>query len=72
MVEMLKKHYTPLPERCNEVSVAIVDVALANHRYYGPGLRERLYEESLIMELTDRGLQVESQVLLPAYYYNRP
>lgn len=61
----------PLPERFNKISGIIVDSALAVHRYYGPGLRESLYEESLILELTERGLLVESQVMLPVHYHAR-
>ena len=65
------KKFAPLPERFNKISGAIVDSALAVHRYYGPGLKESLYEESLIIELTDRGILAESQVTLPVQYYKR-
>jgi GxxExxY protein len=66
-----KKKFEPLPKRFNDISGIIVDSALAVHKYYGPGLKESLYEESLILELTDRGLLVESQVTLPVHYYER-
>jgi len=57
-----------LPDRLNQISGMIVDSALAIHRYYGPGLLESVYEECLIIELTERGLVVESQVTLPINY----
>ncbi len=71
MVGLPPKRFEPLPPHTNAVSRAIVDAALAVHRYYGPGLRENLYEESLILELTSRGLMVESQVMLPVHYYQQ-
>ena len=61
----------PIPESYNKITGIIVDSALAVHRYYGPGLKESLYAESLILELMDRGLLVESQVVLPVHYYQR-
>lgn len=68
---MLYRKFEPLPERTNWVSGAVVDSALAVHRYYGPGFRESLYEESMILELKDRGLLVESQVMYPVHYHHR-
>jgi GxxExxY protein len=59
------RNYKPIPDRLNEISGAIVDSALTIHRYYGPGLLESIYEECLIIELTERGFKVESQVTLP-------
>jgi GxxExxY protein len=69
MVDVVDKKFEPLPERVNRISGIIVDSALTVHRYYGPNLRERIYEESLILELSKRGLFVESQVWLPVHYY---
>ncbi len=38
------------------------------HSVLGPGLLESAYEACLVYELRKRGLNVESQVLLPIVY----
>ena len=46
----------------NEVAAIVVDAAIEVHRTLGgPGLLESVYEEALVFELEDRGLQVERQ-----------
>jgi GxxExxY protein len=62
------RNIKPIPDHLNQISGAIVDSALAIHRYYGPGMLESIYEECLIIELTERGFKVESQVTLPIEY----
>jgi GxxExxY protein len=53
----------------NEISKIIVDSAIAVHRELGgPGLIEGVYEESMVEELTRRGLQVECQLQVPIFY----
>jgi len=59
------RKFGPLPDQLNRISGIIVDSALTVHKYYGPGLKESIYEESLILELTKRGIHVESQVSIP-------
>lgn len=49
----------------NEVSGAIIEVAIAIHRQYGPGLLESAYEALLEYELRKRGLPVQRQVMVP-------
>jgi len=66
-----KTKFVPLPEELNKISGIIVDSALTVHKYYGPGLKESIYEESLILELTKRGVNVESQVTLSVHYYEQ-
>jgi GxxExxY protein len=61
----------PLPVYLNKISGAIVDAAFSVHTTLGPGLLESIYEECLIIELIERGLRVESQVLLPINYKGR-
>jgi GxxExxY protein len=61
----------PLPMHLNKISGAIVDAAFAVHTTLGPGLLESIYEECLIIELIERGLMVESQVLRPINYKGR-
>ncbi len=53
----------------NEISKVIVDSALEVHRTLGgPGLLESVYEEALVFELCQRGLQVRRQVAVPIKY----
>jgi GxxExxY protein len=56
----------------NEISKIIVDSAIEVHREIGgPGLIESVYEESMVEELTLRGLQVERQLQVPIFYKGR-
>ena len=47
-----------------EVRGAIYDV----YKELGPGLLESVYEEALIFEIRQRGLNVERQVKVPVVY----
>ena len=38
------------------------------YNYWGPGLFEQIYEESLVHQLRKEGLKVEQQVPLPVIY----
>ncbi|MBB3860255.1 iron complex transport system substrate-binding protein [Novosphingobium hassiacum] len=46
----------------DEVSAAVIDVAIGIHRDVGPGLFESVYEAVLAGRLEQRGLHVERQV----------
>ena len=53
----------------NEISRIIVECAIEVHRTLGgPGLLESVYEEALVWELRQRGLDVLRQVPLPVHY----
>jgi len=52
----------------NELSKIIFDCALKVHRALGPGLLESSYEECMLYELTNSGLQVIKQKPLPLIY----
>jgi GxxExxY protein len=53
----------------NQISKIIVESAIEVHREIGgPGLIEGVYEESMVEELTLRGLQVERQLHVPIIY----
>jgi GxxExxY protein len=52
----------------NEVATIIVDAALKVHRILGPGLLESVYEAALTLELRKRGLTVDVQKEIPAFY----
>ena len=56
----------------NLISRQIVDCAVEVHRTLGgPGLLESVYEEALAYELTDRGLEVSRQAIVPVVYKGR-
>ena len=48
--------------------MVVVDAAISVHRELGPGLLESVYEAVLADELTERGLQVVRQVVVPIFY----
>ena len=53
----------------NEISRIILDSAIEVHRELGgPGLIESVYEESMVEELSLRGLIVERQLWVPIFY----
>lgn len=51
-----------------QVTAAIVDSAIKVHKALGPGLLESAYEACLSYELSQRGLIVQRQVVLPVVY----
>lgn len=56
----------------NTIAAMIVEAAVEVHRTLGgPGLLEDLYEESMVEELTSRGLRVERQQIIPVFYKGR-
>lgn len=53
----------------NDISGEIVDAAIEVHTELGgPGLLERIYEEALAAELSQRGFTVERQKTVPVVY----
>jgi GxxExxY protein len=52
----------------NELSHQIIGAAIEVHRTLGPGLLESIYEGALAIELADRGMVVQRQVVLPVTY----
>lgn len=53
----------------NNISKIIVDCAIEVHRVLGgPGLLESVYEEALVFEFEQRGLNVQRQVFVPIIY----
>ena len=49
----------------------VIGCAIEVHRIIGPGLLESVYRECLIVELRDRRLAVECDVLVPIVYKDR-
>ena len=53
----------------NEISGKIIGCAIEVHRTLGgPGLLEQIYEEALVWELSQTGLRVGRQVVVPIFY----
>lgn len=49
----------------NDIARVAVDAMLLVHRELGPGLLESSYQHCLAYELAERGLAVETEVVLP-------
>ena len=55
-------------EELNQISGVIIDAAMKVHSALGPGLLESAYEGCLKHELSQRGVKVVSQVVMPVEY----
>lgn len=64
----LKKSFTVIPIRTEEVTKIILDAAFKVHSSLGPGLLESVYETCLTYELKLRNMNVETQISLPVVY----
>ena len=49
----------------NEIARVAVDAMLLVHRELGPGSLENIYQRCSAFELAERGLTVETEVILP-------
>jgi GxxExxY protein len=52
----------------NQLAYEIVGCAIEVHKHLGPGLLESIYEKCMIEEITNHGLSVQSQVVVPISY----
>ncbi len=52
----------------NEISEKIIGAAIEVHKFFGPGLIESIYEESLCHEFGLRGIRFERQKPVPIRY----
>jgi GxxExxY protein len=55
----------------NALSHEVIGAAIEVHRVLGPGLLEFIYEEALVIELQDRGLNVVRQAEVEVSYKGR-
>jgi GxxExxY protein len=62
------KVFELLPAEIESLAKQTVDASVQVHRALGPGLLESLYETCLAHELRQRGLKVETQVVVPIGY----
>ena len=56
------------PAGCEELTGRIIGCAVAVHRFFGAGLLESVYEESLVIELKTNGLRVNRECSIPLIY----
>lgn len=54
--------------RENEISGMVLDLCIAIHRKYGPGLFESVYEEILCYELRKLGVEFKRQQAIPVIH----
>src|SRR5256885_6424585 len=52
----------------DQISERIIGAAIEVHKFFGPGLVEQIYEESLCHEFNLRGIRFERQKQVPIYY----
>ena len=52
----------------NEISYAIIGIAIELHKTLGPGLLESAYEKALAYDLREKGFDVREQVPMPFVY----
>src|SRR4029077_13527465 len=46
----------------------VIGAAIAVHTALGPGLLESIYRDALVIELTARGISVQTEVRVPVFY----
>ena len=51
-----------------ELTQIIIGSAIEEHKILGPGLLRSMYQESLFIELKERGVEVQCEVVVPASY----
>ena len=54
----------------DRITLTIIQAAIEVHKLLGPGLLEKIYLACLIYELTERGLKIVAQRLIPVRYKN--
>jgi GxxExxY protein len=61
----------PIDKSKDPQTFAIIGAAMEVHTEQGPGFAERVYQESLEIELGFRGIPFAREVEIPVYYKNR-
>ncbi|MEI2607208.1 MAG: GxxExxY protein [Candidatus Promineifilaceae bacterium] len=56
------------PMNLEAIGKEIVDAAVKVHRVLGPGLLESAYQQCLVHELRQRGLNVKTEIVMPIVY----
>ena len=60
------------PEQDDPLTRKIISCAIEVHKQLGPGLLEKLYQESMVIEMELCGLKVEKNVKVSVDYKGRP
>ncbi|MBI3239257.1 MAG: GxxExxY protein [Flavobacteriia bacterium] len=55
----------------NDLTYELVGAAIHVHKSLGPGLLESIYHECMKIELTDRGIQFDTELKVPIEFYDR-
>lgn len=58
----------PIPAETEQAAAVAVDAAVQVHRELGPGFTESIYQSCLLQELSERGVDVDSEVSFPVEY----
>jgi GxxExxY protein len=66
-----ESNITNFPDLGSELTFKIIESAIAVHKHFGPGLLENIYAECLAMELTNSGLAVKKQHVMPVTYKDK-
>lgn len=53
----------------NKLSSQIIKAAINVHKELGPGLLESVYQSCMVIELSNMGVKVRSEVALPVFYH---
>jgi GxxExxY protein len=68
---MIETSYQSLKD-LNQLSGKVINAAMEVHTYQGPGLLESMYTDSLVIELKQRGFEVDTEVAIPVSYKGIP
>lgn len=55
----------------DDLTYQIIGAAIHVHKSLGPGLLESIYHECMKIELTDRGIQFDTELKVPIEFNNR-
>lgn len=68
MTNPAKRLYSPITPDVERVGKVVIDAAYRVHTALGPGLLESVYETTVGHVLRQRGLLVETQIVLPILF----
>lgn len=63
--------YYTSKEALDDLTYDIIGAAIHVHKSLGPGLLESIYHQCLKIELTDRGIQFDTELTVPVLFNNR-